>query len=147
MSCKEDTLYAVREARLEDSVRINAVSRYLGYKEQSNEMARDKLSQILSSKTDNVYVAEHNGVVVGWLHLFLSLRLASPDFYEIGGLVVSPEYRRQGIGQALVAHVADRHNGKVRVRCNDKRVETHEFYEAIGFKGIKVQRIFETLSL
>ena len=108
--------------------------------------ATEKLSQILASPDDEVYVAESKEGVVGWLHLFLARRLASTDFYEIGGLVVSPDCRGKGVGRHLVKHVSVIHKGKVRVRCNETREESHRFYEAIGFRNIKAQRIFETSS-
>lgn len=139
-------LYSVRPAKASDAVAINVVSQYLGYVELPETEVEAKLVQLLNSATDEVYVAEYQGVVIGWLHLFFARRLASPDFYEIGGLVVTPVYRGQGVGRFLVEHVVANHNGKVRVRCNEKRVESHQFYEATGFSSEKVQRIFEARS-
>ena len=43
-------------------------------------------------------------------------------------------------------YVFNIHSGKVRVRCNEKRVESHQFYKAIGFSSEKVQRVFEARS-
>ena len=133
----------VRPAIESDAIGINAISTYLGYSELSDSDAKDKLSQLLHAPDNEVYVVEANGRIAGWLHLFFARRLASQDFYEIGGLVVDPDCREQGLGGALINYVENRHQGKLRVRCNEKRPETHKFYTARGFNQTKAQRIFE----
>ena len=77
----------VRPAIESDAIGINAISTYLGYSELSDSDAKDKLSQLLHAPDNEVYVVEANGRIAGWLHLFFARRLASQDFYEIGGLV------------------------------------------------------------
>lgn len=139
-------MYSIREAILSDFSGINRISRYLGYSELPDEKSKTKLEKLISLETDFVYVAESNHVIVGWIHVFAACRLASPNFYEIGGLAVNPDYRGQGVGKELVNHALYKHRGKWRARCNEKRLESHKFYEAIGFKGNKIQRIFEKRS-
>jgi hypothetical protein len=34
-------------------------------------------------------------------------------------------------------------NDKLRLRCNIKRTETHLFYQRLGFKEAKQQKVFE----
>ncbi|MEM7195658.1 MAG: GNAT family N-acetyltransferase [Pseudomonadota bacterium] len=136
-------MLTVRAAAKEDAEGIQSVSKHLGYAELSDEETREKLEQLLSSEDHFIYIAEREQRVLGWIHLFTAYRLASPSFCEIGGLVVDPNYRKQGIGRALVEHAVDRHGGTVRVRCNEKRQDTHVFYQSIGFEDVKVQRIFE----
>lgn len=137
-------MYSIRAATPLDADGIRAVSSYLGYDEVSTEESKTKLDQLLFSTVDTLYVVESDQVIVAWLHLFLARRLASPDFYEIGGLVVHPDFRRQGIGCALVKHVVVNLEGKVRVRCNEKRHDAHVFYGKLGFECSKIQRVFET---
>jgi GNAT superfamily N-acetyltransferase len=139
-------MYSIRLASIEDCAGINSVSKYLGYTEVSIDECNDKLQHLLRSETDEIYVAVCKGVIIGWLHLFLARRIASPDFYEIGGLVVNPEFSRLGIGKVLVEHVLNIQTGKFRVRCNEKRRSSHLFYIKMGFIGEKVQRIFELRS-
>ncbi|WP_261816875.1 GNAT family N-acetyltransferase [Vibrio gallicus] len=136
-------LYTIAKARLSDAAAINLLSSHLGYTPLSSQDAIKKLSALLASPTDEIYVAKIEQKIVGWLHLFYARRLASPDFYEIGGLVVTPQYRKQGIGRALVEHALKSHPEKCRVRCNTLRVETHQLYEGIDFKDSKLQRVFE----
>lgn len=139
-------MYSIREANISDSVQINAVSVYLGlgYNELSTELAKFKLNQLLESPHDHIYVIECKQVVVGYLHIFLARRMASLDFTEIGGLVIHPDFRRQGYAKALVDYALGNSTKKVRVRCSDKRTASHKFYQAIGFKLSKTQHVFES---
>lgn len=136
-------MYSIRAANSDDFRAINVLSQHLGYRKISDDECRLKLTQLLSSQTDVVYVAQSKDTVIAWVHLFMARRLASPDFHEIGGLVVNPSYRGQGVGKALLESVAKQHGGTLRVRCNEKRLESHLFYKALGFKSTKLQRIFE----
>ncbi len=138
--------YIVRLASDTDSVSINKVSEHLGYFQLSSAEAVKKLQELLNSNQDQVFVAEHNGLIIGWLHLFYARRLASDNFWEIGGLVVSPDGRGHGVGRALVQYAQDKNSGTFRVRCNEKRLDAHKFYESIGFDSSKVQRVFQVRS-
>ncbi|TDO98880.1 GNAT family N-acetyltransferase [Marinomonas balearica] len=138
--------YVIRPALESDAQGINEVSQYLGYSALSHSESLLKLQALLSSPNDWVYVAQLNDRVVGWLHLFYAHRLASESFYEIGGLVVSEGFRGQGIGRALVEYALDKKEGKFRVRCNELRTGSHQFYESIGFSSNKNQRVFQISS-
>ena len=129
-----------------DTVGINEVSEYLGYSQLSSTESAAKLQELLNSTQDQVFVAEWQGQIIGWLHLFYARRLASDNFYEIGGLVVSPKSRGHAVGRALVQHAQAEHSGKLRVRCNEKRLDAHKFYGSIGFDSSKVQRVFQVRS-
>lgn len=133
----------IRVAVNSDFSEINEVSKHLGYNALSQAEANEKLNALINSDRDEVYVSVYNGGVIGWLHLFYARRLASDDFYEIGGLVVKPEFRGTGVGRSLVNYALGLHEGKCRVRCNERRVESHQFYKATGFSSNKIQRVFE----
>ncbi|MEI8595844.1 GNAT family N-acetyltransferase [Photobacterium sp. Hal280] len=138
--------YIVRPASESDAVGINKVSEHLAYSQLSSAESRTNLQELLDSSQDQVFVAEQNGLIIGWLHLFYARRLASDNFFEIGGLVVSPDSRGHGVGRALVQYAQDKNSGKFRVRCNEKRLDAHRFYEKIGFNSNKVQRVFQVRS-
>tara|TARA_Y100001960_G_C14199168_1_gene598720 strand:- start:41 stop:460 length:420 start_codon:yes stop_codon:yes gene_type:complete len=131
-----------RLAVIDDAEEINSVSTHLGYQRLSENQASEKLLSLLNSEADQIFVAELKGKIIGWIHLFYARRLASNDFYEIGGLVVNPEYRGQGIGKNLVKFATSQVTEEVRVRCNETRLESHLFYEQQGFKSTKSQRVF-----
>ncbi|HAS6050811.1 MULTISPECIES: GNAT family N-acetyltransferase [Vibrio] len=138
--------YIIRSASESDASGINEVSEHLGYSQLSSTESTTKLHELLNSTQDQVFVAEWQGRIIGWLHLFYARRLASDNFFEIGGLVVSPESRGHGVGRALVQHAQAKDLGKLRVRCNEKRLDAHNFYKSIGFNSNKVQRVFQVRS-
>lgn len=135
----------IRIAEINDSEIITELSNQLGY-ETSNYEIQTRLKMILENLDNCIYVAVENGKVVGWIHGFYSLRIESDFFVEIGGLVVNENYRKSGIGKKLVARVTEwakiKNCEKIRVRCNVIRKESHLFYERIGFKINKEQKIF-----
>ncbi|WP_047044126.1 GNAT family N-acetyltransferase [Vibrio mexicanus] len=135
--------YIIRSALESDALGINEVSKHLGYSELSSSDASSKLEELLTSNLDHVFVAELDGQIIAWLHLIYARRLASDNFHEICGLVVSPDFRGRGVGKHLVQYAQDNIDGNLRVRCNELRVESHKFYEAIGFNCSKVQRVFQ----
>ena len=136
----------IRDANLSDAEAINRLSGDMGYEVVSPEVAVQRIGDILRSEADRLWVAALEGDVTGWIHLSVARRAQSSSFAEIGGLVVSTRYRRQGIGRRLVEHAlqwAKARGLRVRVRCNAKRTETHEFYRALGFRITKTQLVFD----
>ena len=93
-----------------------------------------------------LFLAEAEGGIVGWLHVFLTWRLTSDRFAEIGGLAVAPEQRRRGVGHALLAAAEDwaRAGGALalRVRVGSKRREAPGLYAAAGFRPLKRQEVY-----
>lgn len=135
----------IRIAEINDSESITELSNQLGY-ETRNIDIQNRLKKILKNEDNCVYVATENGKVVGWIHGFYSLRIESEFFVEIGGLVVNKNFRKNGIGKKLVDKVIEwtklKNCGKVRVRCNIIRKDSHRFYENIGFEINKEQKVF-----
>jgi N-acetylglutamate synthase-like GNAT family acetyltransferase len=139
----------IRQATIGDADQISLVSVHLGYTMSSNEIAKNRLMEIIESASDHIWVYEENKKIKGWLHLFISLRLASPEFAEIGGLVVDKACRRSGIGKKLVGQAIEFsrfNNMPLRVRCNAAREEANKFYESIGFECIKTQKVHQICS-
>lgn len=136
----------LRAAELQDAPEIARLSGELGYSADPKVIAR-RLRTLLRSATDKVLVAESSsGLVVGWVHGFLSQLIESNYRVEIGGLVVVVSERRQGIGRRLVAEIETwakaRGAMELSVRCRDAREEAHRFYECIGYRCVKTQRVF-----
>ncbi|WP_428741137.1 N-acetyltransferase family protein [Tenacibaculum sp.] len=135
----------IRNAEIKDSESITELSNQLGY-EAVNAEIQNRLKKIAEHPENCIYVATQNEKVVGWIHGFYSMRVESDFFVEIGGLVVSDNFRKNGIGKKLVDKVIEwaefKNCRKVRVRCNVIRTESHKFYEKIGFEINKEQKIF-----
>ena len=99
------------------------------------------------SSEHGCFVAEINGVVIGWIHVFAVHMLMSPHFFaEIGGLVVDAGTCRQGVGRALMSQAeawAHEHGySEVRLRSGLHRTEAHEFYRGIGYELAKTSHMF-----
>lgn len=136
----------IREASMIDSVSIAKLSGQLGYP-PDEELIAKRLSVLLHNQDNGVWIASIEKEVVGWVHGFYTRRIESDAFAEIGGLVVDSAHRQKGIGKLLVQEVctwaATKGCPKLRVRCNEKRKDTHQFYQQIGFETAKNQKVFD----
>jgi GNAT superfamily N-acetyltransferase len=138
--------FKVRSAIEADAVPIAALSRELGYPEEASAI-RDRLRRILARDDHRVFVAEaQGGVVCGWLQAHSSDVLETGFRVEITGLVVSAQMRRRGVGGSLVTQAekwaSEISAGTIVVRSNAKRIESHEFYPALGYLPSKTQVVY-----
>jgi GNAT superfamily N-acetyltransferase len=138
--------FKVRVASESDAVPISALSRELGYPAEAKTL-RERLRRILARDDQRMLVAEGpHGEIWGWLQAHSSDVLESGFRVEITGLVVSENVRRQGVGRSLVAQAetwaAEISAATVVVRSNAKRVESHEFYPALGYVPSKTQVVY-----
>jgi len=135
-----------RQAIPEDASSISSLSTELGY-DMSVAKTKDLIEKISRNEQQIIYVAIINDLIVGWLHAFVTARLESGIFCEIGGLVVSGQHRSKGIGSLLVQNIKswckDKQVQLLKVRCNEKRIAAHKFYLCEGFMEVKQQKVFE----
>ena len=136
----------VRMAELQDATRLAELSKVLGYPVEAEQLA-DRLETILRKKEHAVFVAiTPTDSVVGWIHATEQLVLESGPSCEILGLVVDANQRGHGIGRLLVGQVEewaiDRGLRQITVRSNIIRVESHPFYERLGFARVKTQHAY-----
>jgi len=117
----------------------------LGYPSTAADMAR-RLARLRGEDGAAVLVAEREGVVRGWIHVFGVHSVESDAFAEIGGLVVDESARGHGTGAALVAAAEEwalrAGYPALRVRSNVVRAAAHRFYERRGFARLKTQAVF-----
>lgn len=136
---------AIRKATIEDVAIISQLSEQLGYK-ASVEDTQHRLSILEGDINNIVLVATDDDIVIGWIHIFKTIRIESGAFTEIGGLVVDTHHRGKGIGRLLVQQAVQwtKHLGlsSLRVRTNTIRMDTHRFYENCGFTELKSQKVF-----
>lgn len=136
----------IREISEADAENVAKLSTQLGYDSNTEQILR-RIREVNNSNENCAYVAIFENKVVGWIHGFYTLRIESDPFVEIGGLVVDAAYRNLKIGKQLVERIklwAEQHQvKKLKVRCNTKRTESHQFYERVGFKENKRQIAFE----
>jgi len=104
------------------------------------------LEALLESPNHQVFVAIADGSVAGWAVAEKRITLGSGVFSEMTALVVSSSYRREGIGKVLVNAVEEWSTNlglsRLVVRSNVTRLESHEFYPAIGFERTKTTHVY-----
>jgi N-acetylglutamate synthase-like GNAT family acetyltransferase len=136
----------VRQISREDAPTIASLCHQLGY-ELSTEQTLENINIFLTSEAHNAFVAEYDKKVIGWIGASQLFQLQSAPCCEIRGLVVDEKHRNKGVGKMLIEKVRqwgrEKGNDKLRLRCNLKRTETHLFYQHLGFKEIKEQKVFE----
>ena len=138
-------MIAVRPASLGDAEPVIELCQQLGY---TTNFAWIEESLKLQTTRVLLVVTEAD-LVRGWIEVQEHFGIANGRIALITGIVVDSECRGQGLGKRLVRRAFDwaRERGlsTIRVRCQVKRTEAHEFYRACGFTEIKHQAVFESV--
>ncbi len=138
----------IRRALPEDAPRLAELSGQLGYAVALPALAA-RLDRILMDSEHAVFVAELEGRVEGWIHLFHAAHLESEGHAEIGGLVVEEQFRGRGLGAALMAAAEDWAGARgleaIRLRSRIQRERAHAFYHRLGYEEVKRQVVLEKL--
>src|ERR1700719_4923682 len=140
---KEMENLVVRGARIADAARVAELSAMLGYP-VTPEIMEQRLERVLRLETHTVFVVETpSHEVVGWTHATEQEILEAGCRCEILGLVVAGGQRGRGIGRRLIEAVEHwalaRGLNEISVRSNVVRVESHPFYERMGYARYKTQ--------
>jgi len=139
----------IRKAVPADAPRLAALCGQLGYTVTLEEVGA-RLAAVIDDPRHALFAAAGpDGTALGWVHALVVVYLEAPPFVEIGGLVVDADYRRTGLGNALMARAeewaAAQGVGMVRLRSNVTRGEAHAFYRARGYEVSKTQYAFVKL--
>ena len=114
--------------------------------DQSAEAVRGRTTEISRDEHHAIFVAETDGCVIGWVHVYLCPLLEVDLQAEIGGLVVDESWRSRGVGRLLLERAEQwaREHGvcKLIVRSNIVRERAHAFYERVGYVCFKTSRVF-----
>jgi [ribosomal protein S18]-alanine N-acetyltransferase len=70
---------------------------------------------------------------------FLASRTLAPGEHELLNLAVAPEFRRQGIGRALVVHWLERSPGMVYLEVRPSNTAARLFYKSLGFEEVSTR--------
>jgi GNAT superfamily N-acetyltransferase len=101
---------------------------------------------LLPSPAHFVAVAERSGSLLGWVAAERRMLLESGERAELVGLVVGAAARRAGVGKALVSAAEQWATAQqlkvISVRSNIARLESHPFYESIGYARKKTQHSY-----
>lgn len=153
----------IRQATTSDIPAMNELfQKDLGYAECTLEIVEKQFAGLDKSR-EAVFVAEvectdsHDGSydsspdtspspIAGVIHVEKYNVLYFPTMANILGIAVSADFRRQGIGSALLKRAEEwaRENGAGSMRLNsgESRKQAHEFYRAQGYIDDKKQLRF-----
>lgn len=137
-----NTKAIIRNAKSTDAGKLAQICKKdLGYNCNA-EMVQRGLS-LLDDTREQIFVAEVNDNVVGFVHIELYNLIYCEKGTNILGLAVSSDYQRQGIGRALMQRAEEwaKENGASFVRLNSgfARKEAHKFYRLLGYDNEKEQ--------
>jgi GNAT superfamily N-acetyltransferase len=133
---------SMRLARIEDTEELADLAAQLGYPSTPEEIL-ERFESIHADSDHAIFIAEADGRVIGWVHVFFYTLLVSKREAEIGGVVVDENHRGAGVGRRLMEQAEtwarQRSCPSVYLRSNVIRSEAHKFYERIGYTRIKSQ--------
>jgi GNAT superfamily N-acetyltransferase len=138
--------YLIRAATEDDADTIAALAADLGYTARP-EVVRSRIRAILVSPTDSLIVAvDSANTPIGCLQAHAYHVVESGFRVLIVGLIVSAAFRRRGVGRSLVGKAEEWARSisaeAIVVRSNVKRVESHSFYQALGYVPTKTQVVY-----
>jgi N-acetylglutamate synthase-like GNAT family acetyltransferase len=131
----------IRPAEAADATAIAKLLGQLGYPAEEGAVGR-RLARVAGSAIDRVLVAEDASAVVGVasLHVIPLFHRDDGDLGRLSIIVVDEARRGSGLGRILVEAVeeAARELGCARLEVTTglHRVETHRFYEELGYKEL-----------
>ena len=137
----------IRQAIASDIPAMNELFRKdLGYAECRLEIVEKQFAGLDNSR-EAVFIAEaDSGRIAGVIHVEKYNVLYFPTMANILGIAVAADFRRQGIGSALLKRAEEwaRENGASSMRLNsgESRKQAHEFYRAQGYTDDKKQLRF-----
>ena len=136
----------IRQATASDIPQMNELFRNdLGYTECTLKIVENQFAG-LDLTREAVFVAECDSRIAGVIHVEKYNVLYFPPMANLLGIAVASDFRRQGIGTALLkqAEAWARQNGITCMRLNSgsSRTQAHEFYRAQGYTDEKTQLRF-----
>jgi GNAT superfamily N-acetyltransferase len=137
----------IRQASGEDADSLAILSEQLGYPTSPEEILT-RFPRLHEMEDHSIFVAiSKDKTILGWIHVFVSYRLVSEPYAELGGLVVADGHRSQGIGedllQAAEQWAKERGLAILRIRARSTRARAHRFYTRMGYRVWKEQKVFE----
>jgi len=136
---------AIRDIAIMDAEAAARLSAELGYPVSADTIRR-RIENLRNLKDHAVLVACQSDVLAGWIDVGIIHHIQSEPYGEIGGLIVSSDYRSTGIGTKLVAEaerwVAARGFKRILVRSQVTRDAAHRFYLRRGYTITKTSAVF-----
>ncbi|HPE94548.1 MAG TPA: GNAT family N-acetyltransferase [Bacillota bacterium] len=133
----------IRECVEEDVIILYELNKNeMGY-DYPRDKTETKLRELLKSNKEKIFVAVMDNIVVGYVHANDYDVIYAPHMKNIMGIAVSSNFKKQGIGRALLAAVENwaQETGAsgIRLVSGATRTGAHEFYRRCGYSGDKQQ--------
>ena len=113
------------------------------------EGTKAKLFKLLSDVNNRIFVAVADGIIVGYIHANSYELLFAPSMRNVMAIAVSSDYKRNGIGRALLEEVekwaVESGSAGVRLVSGESRTDAHEFYKKCGYVSNKKQLNFKKM--
>lgn len=127
----------IREPLHTDALELSGLMDDLGYPTSKSQM-QTRMRTIQNDPNYQTFVAENEGGLIGMIGLFKGFSYEKDEPYvRIIAFVVKEEYRKQGVGQALVSHAEDWAEQvgahKIAVNTSQVRTQSRVFYTNRGF--------------
>lgn len=127
--------FTIRSLDPNDMKDIAEILTKIGWAAQYVEGQKKYINKLMHDDEGNVYVSEQGGSVVGFIQV---QHYRWNHLSSVPGLVVLPDYQRQGIASALMTYIEKesqiRGNRGVYVDTPVNNHEARAFYKAQGFK-------------
>lgn len=111
------------------------------------DKTKNKLEYLLKSDKDKILVATVHNIVVGYIHANDYDTIYAPHMKNIMGIAVLSEYKKHGIGKAMLKEVEKwaKETGAsgIRLVSGSTRTGAHEFYRRCGYDKGKQQLNFK----
>ena len=129
-----------------DVARVADLTTQLGYPSTDEQIAA-RFAEVDARPDQAVLVAtDESDTAIGWVQVGRIAALAEGDVAMIAGLVVGEGQRSAGVGAELLDAAeawASEHGARtMSVRSRTERARAHRFYEAHGYRQVKLSHVF-----
>ena len=135
----------VRDMEARDLTAVRGLLAQLGYEIGAEEVAR-RFAAVERSATHALTVAEADGDVAGFVHVFARPALEKPLEAVVQAMAVDRARRRRGFGRALLAfaeHWAREHGFRsVALASEVGCADAYAFYTRLGYAPTATSRLF-----
>lgn len=112
------------------------------------KLVKEHIANLLANKNAHILVAQIGGNVVGYVQFSAANSSAHPylvtrSYVSVAILIIQKQYRRQGIGKALMNEVnnwaQEHHMTNIELNVYELNPEAIAFYEALGYRTFSRQ--------
>lgn len=136
----------IRECCVADFERVYYLNKNAFGYEYDLLKTKNRLTEILNRKTDKIFVADIDDIVIGYIHGSDYECTYSDSLKNIMAIAVDENYRNLGVGRALLSAIEEwaKECGccGVRLVSSMNRTGAHEFYQRCGYINRKIQKNF-----